>query len=67
MSLSDQSISHVDVGRLDYVPDAAQLFLHVLELRLDGLKPFALLGGYTIHLLVHCLHKLADVALRKDV
>ena len=49
------------------MPDAGQLPLDLLQLRLHGLQPLALLGGNPVHLLVHHLDQLRDAALGEDV
>ena len=61
-------VGHIDiVGLPDEVPDAAQVPLYTLKLRIYGLQPLVLLGGRSIHLLVHGLHQLADVSLGEYV
>ena len=63
-----RSLGHVDAVAPRYeVPDAAQLFLHVLKLPVDGLKPLTLLVGHPVHLLVQQLHQVSDVGLGEDV
>ena len=51
-----RGVGHLDVGRLDDVPYAAQLPLHVLKLLLDALQPLPLLSRHSVHLLVQQLH-----------
>ena len=62
-----RGVGHLDVAILDEVPDAAQFPLDILQLRVDGLQPLALLGGHAVHLLVHHLDQLGDAALGEDV
>ena len=59
---------HVDAVALRYeLPDAAQLLLHLLKLRLDTLQLLTVLPGRSIHLLVQELHQVPDVGLCEDV
>ena len=60
-------VGHFDIAVLDEVPDAGQLPLDLLQLRLDGLQPLALLGGNPVHLLVHHLDQLGDAALGENI
>ncbi len=57
----------VQVRGLRQVVEPSQPALHVLKLRLDGLKFLALLLGDAVHLLVHQLHQLPDVGLGEHV
>ena len=62
------SVGHIKiVGLPDEVPDAAKVPLHILKFRVYGLQPLVLLGGHSIHLLVHGLHQVADVSLGENV
>ena len=55
-------VGHIDIVGLSYeVPDAAKVALHILKFRVYGLQPLVLLGGHSVHLLVHGLHQIADV------
>ena len=59
---------HVDAVALRYeVPDAAQLLLDLLKLRLDALQILTVLPGRSVHLLVEELHQVSDVGLGEDV
>ena len=61
-------VGHIDiVGLPDEVPDAAKVPLHILKFSVYGLQPLVLLGGHSIHLLVHGLHQVADVSLGENV
>jgi len=57
----------VQVRGLGQVVEPSQPALHVLKLRLDGLKLLSLLLGDAVHLLVHQLHQLPDIGLGEHV
>ncbi|MCY4114593.1 MAG: hypothetical protein OXG33_11770 [Chloroflexi bacterium] len=57
----------VQVRGLRQVVESSQPALHVLKLRLDGLKFLALLLGDAVHLLVHQPNQLPDVGLGEHV
>ena len=60
-------VGHVEVGGLHEVVEPVESEPHVVKLRVDGLKPLALLSGHAVHLLVHDLDQGADVALGEDI
>ena len=61
-------VGHVEFSRrLHEVVEPFQPAPHVGKLRLDGLQPFALLAGHAVHLLVHDLDQVPNVALGEDV
>ena len=61
-------VGHVEFSRrLHEVVEPFQPAPHVGKLRLDSLQPFALLTGHAVHLLVHDLDQIPNVALGQDV
>ena len=61
------NVGHIEVGGLHEVVEPVQPAPYVGELRVDGLKPLALLTGHAVHLLAHHLHEGADAAVGEDV
>ena len=52
---------------LHEVVEPSQPAPHVGKLRLDGLQPLALLASHVVHLLVHDIDQIPNVALGQDV